>query len=162
MAKFKAAEAVETLEYDFEGFGNGAKGVIQEPTTGLVNGFFKNMKAMMRDVQSLQNAAKGLSDIDTDKEMTDEELAEQMEKIDEAEAGSDLLQQRSVENLAILCGAEWVPDDPDDPDTTEGHYVGGSPTLEDLQSLPFRHLNAFTQWLIGEIRPKKDRPAGKR
>jgi hypothetical protein len=158
MAKFKAAEAVESLEFDFTGVGNGASGVIKEPSTALVNGFFKNMKDMMKDIQSLQAAAKGVDFEESDVEMTDEELADRMAKMDEAEAGADHLQKKSMENLAILCGAEWT-DNPDENDG--GHYEGGSPTLEDLQSLPFRHLNAFTQWLIGEIRPKKDRPAGK-
>lgn len=159
MAKFKASEAVEALDYDFEDIGNGAKGTITEPSTGLVNGFMKNQKQMMRDVQALQKQVKGLEDTEVDEgedvpEMTDEELAEKMAKMDEVEEGADLFQKRSMENIAILCGAQW--------DEQSESLVGGAPTLEDLQSLPYRHLQAFMKWLMEEIRPKRERPAGKR
>jgi len=152
MAKFKAAEAVESLEFDFETVGNGAKGVIPEPSTGLVNGFMKNMKDLVREASNLSRQAKGLQELDEDA-LEGDLLEKHMAQIDEFSAEADKFQDKSVEYLAILCGAEWNEE--------AEHYEGGSPSLEDLRSLPYRHLQAFSMWLMGEIRPKKEQPAGK-
>jgi hypothetical protein len=150
---FKAKEAVEALDFDFEGIGTGAKGTIAEPSTGLVNGYMKNMKDLMREANNMRRRAEGLSE-ESDEEISDEDLEKRMAEMDELEAEAIDFQQRSTEHLAVLCGAQY--------DEESQTFSGGSPTLEDLQSLPYRHLQAFTQWLTGEIRPKKDRPAGKR
>lgn len=153
MGKFKATEAVDRLEFDFEDVGNGAKGFIPEPSTALVNGFMKNMKDLVREASNISRRAKGLQELDEDA-LEGEDLEKHMAAIDEFTAEADKFQDQSVEYLAVLCGAEW--------DEATESYKGGSPSLEDLQSLPYRHLQAFSAWLMGEIRPKKDQPAGKR
>lgn len=149
MAKFNAGQAVERLEYDFTDFG-GSTGVVAEPTTGQVNAFFKAMKDTMKEAKALQ--AAGLTDLNIE-EMDEQQLAETLGKVDEASEGAEALQRRSVENLSILCGAQRDED---------GNITGGSPTFAELDALPFRVLQAFSTWLVDEIRPKGKGPAGKR
>lgn len=155
MAKFIPAEFVEALEYDFTQYG-GSAGTIEEPSTGTVNKFFKNMKNMVKEVKSLQKTVQSLGQIE---EMDDDALVEQMSKIDEAEAGASDFQQKTTEYLAELCGAERQHN-PDWEERGLPKYtiVGGSPSVEDLGKLPYRVLQAFSQWLIKEIQPKKTTP----
>lgn len=152
MAKFVPSQHVERLEYDFTEYGGG-EGVITEPSTGKVNGFFKDMKSMMKEVSALSQVAKDLEVED----MSDEQMIEKMSKVDEAEAQGSEFQRRSIENIAVLCGAERVEQE-------DGSFVvvGGSPNMEDLEKLPYRVLQAFSTWLMGEIRPKRTTPASKR
>lgn len=152
MAKFNAGQAVEKLEYDFTDYG-GSEGTIVEPSTKQVNHFFKSMKAMLKEVNRLQAATK---DIDVEN-MDDEAMAEHMSKIDEATEGADTYQTIMVENIAVLCGAERVEDE-------DGSYTikGGAPSFEELDRLPYRVLQAFSKWLMGEIQPKKTTPGTKR
>lgn len=158
MAKFNAATAVDTLDWDFTAF-DGGEGVISEPSTGDVNRFFKNMKKMMKDVKALQKNVRSLEEFSDVEEMSDEDVTAQMGKIDEAELGAEEFQRRTMECLAELCGAKWVTnaENLDESDI----LVGGSPSLEQLQTLPYRHLQAFSEWLMGEIRPKKTTPGTK-
>lgn len=160
MAKFNAATAVDTLDWDFTAF-DGGEGVIAEPSTGDVNRFFKNMKKMVKDVKAMQRSIKGLEEFSADdEELTDEQLAEQMGKVEEAEAGAEIFQQRTIECLAELCGAKWeLCSEPGEEE--RDRLVGGSPSMEQLQTLPYRHLQAFSEWLMGEIRPKKTTPGTK-
>lgn len=161
MAKFDAGTAVEKLEYDFSAFGGGI-GDIQEPTTGQVSYFFKEMKKMIKEVRAL---TKGAGEAD-DSEMSDEEMAEHIAKMDENAKGAEQYQEQSVELIAELCGAKWV-DKPNVDQPSEGpeviHQVleGGAPSLAELQALPHRHLQAFSTWLIAEISPKKGTPGTK-
>lgn len=147
MAKFVPSDHVERLEYDFTEYGGG-EGVIKEPSTGKVNGFFADMKAMMKQVKELQAVAKDL-DIE---DMSDEQMIEKMSQVEEAEAKGSEFQQQTIENIAVLCGAERQED---------GSIVGGAPSVEDLQKLPYRVLQAFSQWLMGEIRPKATTPGSR-
>ena len=153
MTKFIAAEAVEKLEYDFTEFGGGT-GVIPEPSTGAVNQFFKDTKKMIREVRALQQTAESLNV----EGMTEQEVAEQIGKIDEATEGATQMQSAMVENIAILCGADRFETKDDDGNVIESHVEGGSPTFEELNRLPHRVLQAFSQWLMDQIRPKKTTP----
>lgn len=157
MAKFDAGLAVEALEYDFTAY-DGTEGEIREPSTGQVNRFFKDMKSMMKEVRALTQTAKDLEGVNVE-ELSDEALAEAMTKVDEAEEGAAVFQERTIECIAMLCGAEREEDP-----RNEGEYVvlGGSPDIEELRRLPYRVLQAFSTWLVGEIRPKRDQPAGPR
>lgn len=150
MAKFDAGAAVEPMEFDFTAYG-GSKGVIPEPGTGAVNQFTKRTKAMLKEVKNMQGLA---AEAEKMEDLTDEEMAEQMGKIDEVEEGANRLQEATITNLALLCGAKESKDD-------EGNtvIVGGSPGVEELRLLPFRVLQAFSTWLMGEIRPKRTAPA---
>lgn len=149
MAKFIPSQHVESLEYDFTEYG-GSEGKIPEPSTGRVNGFFADTKAMMKEVQALSHLTKDLEVED----MTDEQMMERMSKVEEAEAGASEFQKRTIGNLAVLCGGEY--------DEATDSVIGGSPSVEDFEKLPYRVLQAFSQWLMSEIRPKKAAPAGKR
>lgn len=137
MAKFDAGLSVESLDYDFTAFG-GKEGTIQEPSTAKVNTFFNRMKELMREVSAMQSKFQDLEDDDLDGEA----LADKIGQVEEATAGAEEYQSKSIQYLAELCG--------------------NSPSVEELEMLPYRVLTAFTQWLVGEIRPKKDTPVGKR
>jgi hypothetical protein len=156
MAKFNAATAVEKLEYDFTHY-NGGKGGINEPTTGRVNSFFANSKALIKEVREIKGMAEQLEGVDIDS-LSDEDSAKVLNQIDEASAGAELFQQRTVENLALLCGAEWVEGD----EKTPPELVGGAPSFDELSRLPYRVLQAFSEWLIQQIQPKRRTPASKR
>lgn len=170
MAKFDAG-SLERLEYDFTAYGGGA-GFIQEPSTRKVNEFFKNMRQTMKLVRSLQSSVDG-ADSDKIEEMSPEELAEQMGKVEEATSGAEELQNNTMINLALLCGAEWEHRDSDGNivkptdegwGSATGTLVGGSPTLGEFEGLPYRILQSFTNWLMEEIKPSKNStgPVGKR
>lgn len=163
MAKFDAGTAVERLEYDFTAYG-GNKGEIHEPSTGDVNRFFTNMRKMMREVQALSASVKDLDELEKIEELDDETLTRQVNAIDEATEGASEYQTRTIEHIAELCGGhrEYV-ENPDDPSGDKIEViVGGSPSMEDLSKLPYRVLQAFTNWLMEEIKPKKTTPATKR
>lgn len=151
MAKFVPADHVEALEFDFTEYG-GREGRITEPTTGTVNKFFKNMKNMMKEVNALQREIGA----DPDKELTDEEVAAQIAQMDESDAKIGQFQVRTIENIAELCGAKREVDE----DGNE-RVVGGSPSVDDLSKLPYRVLQAFSAWLMGEIKPKRTTPGSK-
>lgn len=153
MGKFDAATAVEALEYDFTAYG-GSKGQIQEPSTGAVNAFFNNMKAMFKEVKGLQ----ALANVDVE-ELDEGQMGDLVGKMEDVGDISSKFQEHSTGALAELCGATWVPDEDAEDPKEQGHYEGGSPTHEDLKKLPFRVNQAFTQWLMAEIRPKKTTPA---
>lgn len=158
MAKFDAGSAVEELEFDFSKFGGGA-GSIDEPTTGRVNAFFTGLRTLLKEVRGLQ---KDTEDLDQIEELSEEEIAAQADKIDSASAGASEYQQRTMELIAELCGAKWEGDPPQEGEEDQRVLVGGSPSLEALQTLPFRHLQVFNQWLIQEIQPKRTTPGSKR
>lgn len=147
MAKFDSATAVELLEFDFSKHG-GSKGEVQEPTTGQVNRFFGEMRQVIHEVRGMQGKT---ADLGTSMEdLTEEEIAERMAAIEEATEGAEHYQQRTVELLAQLCGAEWTDDGED-----ARVLVGGSPSYEDLSKLPYRVLQAFSRWMVESIRPKE-------
>lgn len=149
MAKFIPAEFVEKLEYDFTDYG-GKAGEISEPSTGQVNTFFRRMKAMFKEVKSLQKLAER-DDLNVE-EMSEEQMSALMDKVDEAADAASEIQQRTMENLAELCGAKWEGED------DERKLVGGSPTLGELEQLPYRVLQAFSRWLIAELQAKRETP----
>lgn len=148
MAKFIAGEAVENLDYDFTDFG-GSEGTIPEPSTKAVNRFFKHMKAIVKDAKALQASTK---DVNVEG-MDDEQLIDALSDLDESEEAASEFQRRTVGALAVLCGAE---------EDVDGNITGGHPSFEDLDRLPYRVLQAFSQWLMEQIRPKREAPAGPR
>lgn len=157
MAKFVPSEHVESLEFDFTEYG-GRSGPITEPTTKTVNQFFKNMKNLMKEVKSLQ---RNLKDLNIE-EMDEEALAEHVGKVDESTANTEDFQRKTVEYLAELCGgvreAQEVTDGDDNVIRVNSVVVGGSPSVDDLSALPYRVLQAFSQWLMEQIKPKGTTP----
>jgi acyl-CoA reductase-like NAD-dependent aldehyde dehydrogenase len=157
MAKFIPSEHVERLEYDFTEYG-GEAGTIAEPTTGQVNQFFNNMKSMFKEVRNLAKMAESAGNANIE-DMTEEQVAEQMGAVDEASEAATEFQARTIEALAELCGAKWEDGEDDDEKKV---LVGGSPSLQQLELLPYRVMQAFSTWLLGEIRPKKTTPGTNR
>lgn len=156
MAKFDAGLAVETLEYDFTKFGGGA-GEIPEPSTKTVSAFFEEMRSNLREAQKARASVESLQ-VDLE-EMDDKEVAGALEHMDETMAQASGYQTKTIEAVAILCGAERLPNPEWTEDGDEPEYVvsGGSPTKDDLDLLPYRVLAEFNKWLIGEIAPKSER-----
>lgn len=140
---FNAAEVLEPLDYDFTSF-NGPdgkplpKGTVPEPSSGAVKAYFRAMKDLAKEARRFKDIEKKLGNID---EISDEELAERMATVDEAEEGADELQRNQKVALAGLCS--------------------DNPSLEVLEALPFRIFMAFNKWLIGEINPKTAAPGSK-
>lgn len=137
MAKFDAGTAVESLEFDFTAYG-GNEGVIPEPSSGAVKAYFRAGKALAKDMRKFKGIADQIGDTE---DLTDEEITERMSMIEEAEEGVDELQGKQRHMLADLCG--------------------GAITVDDLDRLPFRVFQAFNQWLLGEISPKRTTPGSK-
>lgn len=160
MAKFVPSQYVEKLEYDFTDYG-GSEGVIPEPSTGRVNQFFKHMKNMAKDVNQLRGAADEIGD-DEIENMSDEAMIERLKKVEEVEVAGSEFQQRTIQNLAFLCGGEFIETLDDDNNVIEIRVDGGSPSTVEFDKLPFRVLQAFSTWLMGEIRPKATTRATKR
>lgn len=160
MTKFHAGTAVEKLEYDFTDYDGGA-GFIPEPTTKKVNQYFNEVKAIAKDAKGLKAQAESLESLE---EMSDDEAMEAIGNVDEIQAQADGFQTRMMEALVVLCGGEWVDNPADSEGKSDGfkHVEGGSPSLPELEALPYRVLQAFNQWLMDEIRPKRTTPGMKR
>ncbi len=134
---FNAGEVLEPLDYDFSAFG-GPVGVIPEPSSGAVKDYFRAMKNLAKEARKFKDIEAKLGNID---DVSDEELAERMATIDEAEEGADELQRAQKEALAALCS--------------------NTPSFDELDRLPFRIFTAFNKWLVGEINPKTAAPGSK-
>lgn len=134
MGKFNAAQAVESLEYDFTAFG-GPAGTIPEPSNKQVKTFFNTVRAISQGLRLDDVARAGELDEAAQKDLaeflaglTDEQLEEREDDI--AQAVHDL--------------------------------CSGTPSAEEYKNLPYRVQGAFGAWLAGELRPEPPRPATKR
>lgn len=150
MTKFVAGEVLEPMEWDFTDFVPGATGVVPEPTTGRLNGYRSMIKRLAHDVRELRGQS-GFEDLDPES-MDEDEALETLDSMDEQMAISEGFQQRTIEAVAYLCGADWTEPD----DGSEPELVGGSPDLDTLQKLPYRVLQAFSRWVMGELTPKSE------
>lgn len=170
MGTFNSGEKVDRLQYDFTDHGGGT-GIIPEPKTKTVNRYFDSVRSMVKEVRGLKQQAE-LANKSAD-ELSEEEMASLLESVDELTAKTSEFQERTMEALAILCGADRYDEDehPDEyfqygGEKTEdgsGFVIhGGSPTYEELLDLPMRVQQAFNQWMIGEIRPKATTPGSPR
>lgn len=153
MGKFIPSQHVEGMTYDFTEYKGGIEGTIPEPSNGRVKGYFKGVKNLMGEVRELRELAQG-KDME---DLSDEEMTEMLAKVDEATEGVERLQEQMTHWIAFLCGGEWVESKEGEP-----YVEGGSPSVEQLQLLPFRVSQAFTQWLNEEIQPKRRTPGSKR
>lgn len=153
MGKFVPSQHVEGMTYDFTEYG-GIEGTIPEPTQKRVKDYFRGVKTAMNELRELRAlAGKDIEDL------SDEEAAELMAKMDDSMEDMERVQDRLVHWMAYLCGGDWV--DPDG-DNGEAYVKGGSPSVDQLSELPFRVYQAFTAWLNGEIQPKRKTPGTKR
>lgn len=130
MAKFDAATAIEGMEYDFTKYG-GSEGEIPEPTTGQVNAFMAGMRATIREARSIMDVKQDLSE-----EMSAEEMAEQLDNVDESLGKAEEFQKQIIRFTADLCSQH--------------------PSEDDLSKLPIRVLRAFSKWLMLQLNPKEE------
>lgn len=154
MAKFIPQELLEAIEYDFTSYG-GKEGVIPEPSTKAVNTFFRSMKSLTREVKGLMGDAKRLQQQVESESIEEGDVDEILESMEQMEEGATAYTSKMMEHIAILCGARWQAKSEDE-DTKV--LVGGSPSYEELESLPYRVFQVFSQWLIKEIQPKRETP----
>jgi hypothetical protein len=138
------------MDWDFTDFGGGV-GVVPEPTTKRLNGYRSMIKRIAHDLKEFRGENPGLDEIDPET-MDEDEALDTIDSMDEQMAISEGFQQRSIEAIAFLCGAEWTGEEEDEDRT----LVGGSPDLDNLQRLPYRVLQAFSRWLMGELSPKSE------
>jgi hypothetical protein len=137
MSKFNAGAAVEKLEYDFTDYG-GSEGIIPEPSSGAVKAYFRSMKDLAKEARKFKGIADSLGEVD---DLDDEQLADRMSTIEEAEEGADQLAEMQKRALAELCS--------------------NKPTFDEIEALPYRVFQAFNRWLVAEIAPKKEAPGSK-
>lgn len=109
----------------------GSSGTIPEPTTGQIDGFFRGLGEIYEKYESL--LPKNLDPTDPDQA---QKAMEAIERID----NEDL--NRSV--AEVLAGV-----------------TSGTPNAEEILALPYRVQQAFTGWLVGELRPEGATPATK-
>lgn len=139
MAGFNAATAVEPLNYDFSAF-EGPVGVVPEPSTKQVNAYFDEVKALAKEVQASRAAADAAAKSVEEDEMTEAKAQEVLATVQEGDING--YDTRMSELTADLCS--------------------GSPTLKQIDALPFRVRFAFMQWVVQSLRPDPQQPAGKR
>lgn len=129
MAKFNAGSAIEAVEYDFEPYQPGVKGVIPEPTQGQVELFFNRVadirKLAFKVERDIKKAAE--SDDEADLDAVLDNLPQ--DKIDEAK------------NEIALWAAE---------------LCSNTPTEEQIRGLPYRPFAAFVKFLAEEYGPKDE------
>lgn len=161
MAKFDAGTAVEVLEYDFTAYG-GTAGVIPEPTTAAVNRFFGQVRGIATRARAAQASLKSAQTLEEGGgDVSNEEAMETLSSLgDEAGSIMQQTQDEMVQALAYLTGGHY--EGPADASDDDRLWVDGTPTKKELQDLPFRVLQKFSEWLMGEINPKKGAQATKR
>jgi hypothetical protein len=118
---FVAGDEIDTLTFDFTRYAKGAKGVIPEPTTEKLRAFQKGLKAVIRE--SLKN---------TKEPPANETQLESMKRIigaDDTDELAVMVEARTFELISDLCS--------------------GTPSVEQLQKIPYRVQQAFVGWLTG-------------
>lgn len=128
MAKFNAATAVESLDYDFTAYKPDAVGVVPEPTTKQIQAYFDAVRNIAKTMQSLKSDVEQANSGN----LPDEEVAAILSKMEELDIAT--YQDEMKDATVALCS--------------------GTPSREDLDVLPFRVLQAFMQWITGEFRPE--------
>jgi hypothetical protein len=118
---FKAAEAVEALEYDFEPYSK-AKGVIKEPTADQITAFRNALVSAYTDLgldpAALNAATGGGSD-----------MSAVLTHFGDIMASTDQMEERVLVAVADL--------------------TGGAPSEEEIRSMPYRPRQAFLGWMTG-------------
>lgn len=124
MSKFDAGAVVEPMTYDFTAFG-GKSGTIPEPSSGQVDTFMADVRAMIEPIKDL--FGKDTTDL-----AEDADLAEKVSALpDDLVAG---MSDQMTEAVAKFCS--------------------GSPSKEEIEALPYRVQTAFMAWLMSELRPE--------
>lgn len=131
MATFDAGSAVEDLNWDFTAYGGGS-GKVPEPSEKLIVDYYKELKEAISSLRGIQDHKGGSRDNLTQTEI--EELMKQMETVDIRKINTEVKKA-----VAKLCQ--------------------NSPSVAELNKLPYRVLNAFVTWIQGEMSPE-DKSAG--
>lgn len=129
MPKFDASSIGGELEYDFSKWG-GSKGVIPEPPRFAVSRMLKRVDELFESLGLRKKEDKGVE--------TPEDVINTMEKVSEEEV-FEKMAAGLVEILAEVCD--------------------GSPSKEDLEKLPYRPMQGFFGYLMGELtNPEVSKP----
>lgn len=121
---FDAGTAPDPMDWDFTSWGGG-KGTIPEPSEKAITTYYKDLRKAVSEFQGVQEA--GSKDNLSQKEI--DELMKAMEDIDIAKINGEVKKA-----VAKLCQNQ--------------------PSITELNRLPYRVLNAFVQWLQGELSPE--------
>lgn len=136
MPGFKAAEAVDALDFDLSPYG--PKGTIPEPSREQVDEWFERNLGIDREM--------GL-----DADALREEIAEAEDPGDVAMIYGRAL-ARISESERREAARKRIP--------VMAALCGDALTEEDIRSLPFRHQEAFFGWLTGMFRNPTSSPNG--
>lgn len=139
MGKFVAETAVEALEYDFTKYvdGDGAAGIIPEPSTSQLEEYFDSMKSMVKGIRDIQSKAKDVEEAQkAGEDVSDEEMDKVLAEMDEISFSN--FQNEMARAVSRLCSNQ--------------------PSEDQISKLPFRVKQAFIQWITGEFRPEGQAP----
>jgi hypothetical protein len=140
MAGFDAGSIVEPMNWDFSKFGGGS-GTVPEPSDAEVERFLKKYQVLVTQTlrtaelnaaQQLDDAISKAAGTDESRLLTLQESISVMSQIDSGElASSSDAVDALVDLFASICK--------------------GSPSKEQLMSLPHRIRAAFYGWLMGQL-----------
>jgi hypothetical protein len=129
MPKFDSSSIGGELDFDFTKWG-GKAGTVPEPSRPAVN---KLMKKIQSDFKKL-----GMVGEEDDESTTPGEIADRMNKIDDEEL-FETMANNITDAVAELCG--------------------GTPSLKELQALPYRPFMGFFGFLVGNLmNPEASKP----
>jgi hypothetical protein len=132
MAKFDAATVVEPLDWTFEPFVPGAKGVITEPTDEQISKYLNDFKAMGAEIRDkVPDAPDGTNPADLMAALDDLDL--------------DGVAELTAKMAGIVAG-----------------LCSGSPSADTILALPPRRRTMFYGWLQQEVMSPEAAPGGGR
>lgn len=129
MPKFKAADALEPLEFDFRPYSD-AQGEVPEPTDDLVAAFYVGLANTLKIT------------------LGDERLE-----------GFDLNRPEDIGRLFTTLSADEHKQLYTAMLDLHAEVCGGSPSTDDVAALPYRLRQAFYGAVQGWLRPEASRPA---
>lgn len=130
MAGFNAAEVVEALDFDFTAF-NGPRGTVPEPSSKQVKRFFNTIRDLSIEIR------RASKDFDEDAIIEDAEAASIA--LSALDGASEEYNDKMHASIVAVCSNVF--------------------SQEDFARMPYRVQNAFTSWLVEQIRPEGATPA---
>lgn len=122
------SSAVETISFDLTAWG-GPKGNIVEPSTAIVN---QALKKLDKSVEQLSEVQQDIDLLDTKSEDYQVKYRALTQKVrDMSDEMFDNIANETVDAVALICG--------------------GSPSKEDIESLPHRVQQEFCKFILKEF-----------
>lgn len=126
---FSITDAVDALTYDFRPYCD-AHGVVPEPSPLQIRRFQRVMNETQQQIIAMSRTINNLDDLENQIEVMGAVLDMVHETGADSDEGSEI-ERNLMEGMAAVCS--------------------GTPSVEDLNSLPYRGLQAFAGWLVGKF-----------